>query len=88
MAKKNPSKKTKPFIPTGPYTKPKLTAIELDPGQAILVSCKVGGGYIDQHGGCENPRVGGHICVAAARLPQRNAHTPAHGGTTTDEMPS
>ncbi len=35
--------KSKPIIPLGPYTKPRLTAIKLDPEQAVIASCRVAG---------------------------------------------
>lgn len=59
--------KPKPVIPLGPYTKPRVTAVKLDPGQAVLSACVVGGGYLNALGtGCA-VRGGATRCALGVR---------------------
>ena len=50
----------RPKPPLGPYTKPRVTAIKLDPEQAILTSCR-GGAFLGMF-----MSAGGNSCLYTA----------------------
>ena len=74
----------RPKPPPGPYTKPRLTAIKLDPEQAILTSCQVGGGY---HNAFRSQCESRSTTVLACGTPIRGIAT-AIGAASEQERPS
>jgi hypothetical protein len=68
------------------YISPKITAVELDPEQAILNVCAVGGMYLTGPNSCAFLSGGGmESCGTALRGKQTGTD---HGGYSTDQAPS
>ncbi len=70
--------KPKPVIPQGSYTKPRYWAIKLDPEQAVLSSCMVGGAGYMYGDNCARGGGFGYFCSTSVK------HAPLVGGSSAD----
>ena len=57
----------RPKPPLGPYTKPHVCIVKLDPEQALLTQCSVGGLFFDGATACVVEGAGAALCWSTVR---------------------
>ena len=78
----------RPKPPLGPYTKPRVAIVKLDPEQAILAACRVnGGGYFGDWFGSPACKWGVNATLCPDG-PVRGIHGARAGSTELAETPS